>query len=84
MENLKKYIIDWFLENSFCDIADIENSLDKNYFELGWIDSMQFINFIADIEDDFDISFVNDEFQNRKFATINGLVEIITEKSEGK
>ena len=54
--------------------------LSENYFKNGWLDSLKFIELINDVEQEFEILFSNDEFQNRKFATINGLREIITGK----
>lgn len=80
MEEIKNWIIDWFEKNSTATKTDIENNPEENYFNTGWIDSFAFINFISDIEEKFKISFSNDEFQNRDFATINGLTKIIKGK----
>ena len=63
-----------------CKKHEISKKLGENYFENGWLDSLKFIELINDVEQEFEILFSNDEFQNRKFATINGLKEIITGK----
>ena len=81
--NSKKWLINWFKKNSLIKIREIEQHLDENYLENGWIDSFKFILFITDIENNFKIKFSNDEFQNRKFATINGLSKIIYDKKNG-
>lgn len=83
MEEIIGWLINWFVENSDFSKEVIENNLDSNYFEQGWIDSFSFINFISDMEEKFDISFSNDEFQNREFATVNGLAKIIEGKVNG-
>ncbi len=77
---IQDYIVDWFEQNSDVTKDKILSNLDENYLEKGWIDSFKFISFISDVEDHFNVRFENDEFQNRSFATINGLVKIIESK----
>ena len=81
--NSKSWIIQWFVNNSNLSENEINENLEENYLIKGWIDSLKFISFISDIENEFKISFSNDEFQNRKFATVNGIVKIIEEKTNG-
>lgn len=81
--DIQRWLINWFVENSDFSKEDVESNLDSNYFEQGWIDSFSFINFISDMEEKFEISFSNDEFQNREFATVNGLAKIIEGKING-
>lgn len=76
----KSWIVKWFSDNTNLTENEIIANLDENYLTKCWIDSLKFISFISDIENEFKIIFSNDEFQNRKFATINGLVQIIEEK----
>lgn len=78
--NIKEWIIDWFTKNSDVEKDEIEKNLDENYMLKGWIDSLTFVNFITDLETHFNITFLNDEFQNRSFATINGLTKILEDK----
>jgi len=80
---VKKWIIDWFAENSAINTEEIKLKTSESYFENQWLDSYAFINFVSDIEKEFSISFSNDEFQDRKFSTIDGLTEIIEEKING-
>ncbi len=74
---IQTWLIDWFAENTSETRTDIAANISKNYFDLGWIDSIKFIQFLGDVEDDFDIEFSNDQFQDRDFATINGLTTIM-------
>ena len=61
-----------------------KKKINENYFEKGWIDSLKFIDLITQIEEEFSIRFSNDEFQDRKFSTIEGLAKIIERKNVKK
>ena len=76
----KDWIINWFESNTNATKEEIKNGMSNNYFEKGWIDSLQFISLITDLENNFKINFSNEEFQNRTFSTIDGLSILI----EGK
>ena len=78
--DVENWLFDWFEKNTPAKKHEISKKLSENYFENGWLDSLKFIELINDVEQEFEILFSNDEFQNRKFATINGLREIITGK----
>ena len=72
--------LNWFQENTNVLQHEINENRDENYFIKGWIDSLKFISFISDIENQFKISFLNNEFQDRKFSTINGIIKILEVK----
>lgn len=74
------WLIDWFAKRTGLDRDEISQNINENFLTKGWIDSLAFISFITDVEEKFDISFSNDEFQDRKFSTILGLSKIIGEK----
>jgi len=78
------WVISWFEENTNIKSEYIRQNLDKMYFEQGWIDSFKFIVFVNDIEEHFNITFSNEEFQNREFSTIFGLSKIIEGKCHAK
>jgi len=82
--NINVWIINWFVNNSNLDKKEIKEKSHTSYLENGWIDSFKFINFISDIEEHFGITFSNDEFQNRSFSTIDGLMKIIQSKINEK
>ncbi len=82
--DIKKWIIDWFSENTTIDSQEIIKNTNENYFAKKWINSLKFIILISAIEENYQITFSNDEFQDRKFATIDGLEEIITAKLNAK
>ncbi|HSH01834.1 MAG TPA: acyl carrier protein [Anaerolineae bacterium] len=55
-----------------------------NYFDAGLIDSFAVIELIEAIEQEFDIEFDEDDFQDRRFVTMAGLSEIIQERKDKK
>lgn len=79
-DNIKMWITEWFKNNVGIKEEDIVAGISENYFDAGWIDSFKFISFIQDIEQNYEIRFNNDEFQNKTFTTIKGLSSLIKEK----
>jgi D-alanine--poly(phosphoribitol) ligase subunit 2 len=53
---------------------------DQNYFDSNAIDSFGVIEMIEEIEDHFKLKFRQHDFQDRRFATVAGLAEIINER----
>lgn len=51
-----------------------------NYVESGYIDSFGLIQFIATLEDEYQIEFTDAELQNPEIKTIGGLMKIMSEK----
>lgn len=78
MENIKKWLEDWFVSNSAVAKEDLDE--EKNYVENEWIDSFQFLNLISDIETEFQISFVDEDFDKEDIMVMKGLLEIISSK----
>ena len=64
------------------DISSIneEYLLECNLFEEGFIDCMGIMNMVMELEEEFDFSFTAEDFQDRRFSSILGLKEIISEK----
>ncbi len=80
--NVKEWLINWFKINSDLTKEEIENNTNDDYLAKGWIDSFKFVSFITEIEEEFKITFSTDEFQNRLFATLEGLDKIIEARIE--
>lgn len=84
MNDISKWIINWLVSNCGADEAEVYANMDGNYFLAGYIDSFQFINMIADVEEEFGVEFDNDQFENRSFSTVNGLSKIIKEMKKNE
>jgi acyl carrier protein len=82
--DIQSWVVSWFSKNTDVSKEEVVENISQNYFEMGWIDSLQFISFISDIEREFGIHFSNDEFHDRSFATVQGIVGIIERKAKEK
>lgn len=80
--NVKEWLINWFEKNSELTREEIENNITDDYLAKCWIDSFKFVLFVTEIEEEFKITFSTDEFQNRAFATLEGLGKIIGARIE--
>lgn len=80
--NIKEWLINWFEKNSDLTKEEIENNVSDDYLAKGWMDSFKFVSFVTEIEEEFKITFSTDEFQNRAFATLEGLSKIIEARIE--
>tara|TARA_X000001036_G_C20658984_1_gene798147 strand:+ start:1454 stop:1702 length:249 start_codon:yes stop_codon:yes gene_type:complete len=76
-DKYKQYLVEWFQSKTKSNDLDCYD----NYMNLGYIDSLEIILLIEEIETKFKISFDQNDFQNRKFSTINGLAELISSKA---
>lgn len=74
---VQEWLINWFAQNAKADREELYKNISENYFQLGYIDSFEFITLIGDIEDEFNIEFENDQFEDRSFSTIKGMTTII-------
>ncbi len=80
MSRVKDYIID-YIQREYDLPKDIDTD-SFNYMENGYIDSMGLIQFVVLLEDEFSITFDDEELSLPEFKTIGGLEKIITEKME--
>jgi acyl carrier protein len=88
-KELKAEVQDW-LTNWFAGRAKIEakigkslpkTPLDTDYFEAGWLTSMEVVEFVTEIEQRFGIQFSDRDLQDPRFVTIAGLTELILARS---
>jgi acyl carrier protein len=84
-EELKAQVQDWLTE-WFVGRAKIGKSLpgmvqDVDYFEAGWLTSMEVVEFVTEIEQQFGMQFSDRDLQDPRFVTIAGLTELILERS---
>lgn len=77
--NTAAWLTEWFKERNKTKNIDVAANAGNNYFELGLIDSLEIVSLIVEAENKFGIKFNEKNFQDRRFATINGLAEIIDE-----
>lgn len=76
----KEYILKWLQEELSICIDNQEDFCKSNYLESGLIDSMGFVQLIAEIEDYFEITMTEEDFENPELMTIYGLINLVEEK----
>jgi acyl carrier protein len=78
---VQTWLQDWFESRAKNSKQGSRASLDIDYFEAGWLTSMEVVEFITEIEQHFGMQFSDDDMQDRRFVTIAGLTELIVERS---
>lgn len=84
MEDVAHWLLDWFKRRSPVPGEDAEQQIRLNYYDEGLIDSFGVIELINEIEEHFGIEFSEDNFQDRRFPTIEGLSNLIIELMKSK
>jgi len=78
MKNEKQWLVEWFRARGPLP-ESTEEAARTYYFEKGLIDSMDIVDLVTEVEKEFEVRFSEQHFQDRRFATIGGLAEIIAE-----
>lgn len=82
--NVQNWMIEWFIKNGNNERQMIEDNLNNNYVEVGLVDSFGFIQLIADVEEEFKISFNDSDFVDEKLFTIQGMCERVLERAKNE
>lgn len=78
MAEVREFILDRLQkEYSFKEGTDIEKI---NYVEKGYMDSLGLIQFIGELEDEFDIEFSDEEMMDDSFRVVGSLIDLVTKK----
>lgn len=78
MANVKEFVTE-YIQREYTIPSDVD-IMSLNYVESGYIDSMGFIQFIATLEDEFEISFTDNDMNNPDMRVVGKLIEIINKK----
>ena len=70
------WLLDWFAARGEASALKAED----NYYDKGAIDSFSIIELIEEVESRFGIRFGDTDFRDKRFPTVAGLAELITEK----
>lgn len=77
MHDYQTWLINWFARHA----PHITLSPKDNFFSAGTIDSLGVIELIEEMEQTFSVRFSQDDFQDQRFSSVDGLVEMLKEKS---
>lgn len=78
--DIKEWLIDWFANHSSMNAAELEAASKEDYLKSGIIDSFAFVTLISDIDDEYEITFTNEDFLDPRFSNIEGLAAMISER----
>jgi acyl carrier protein len=76
---VKQWLTDWFAARAKLGKSVPEAVQDVDYFEAGWLTSMEVVEFVTEIEQHFGMQFSDRDLQDARFVTIAGLTELILE-----
>lgn len=80
MDSVKDFIVD-YIQREYT-IPEDTDILNLNYVEEGYIDSMGLIQFIAVIEDEFNITFTDEDLASEDVKVVGKMVNLVASKME--
>ena len=80
--NIEEFIVD-YLQREYTIPEDVDIKK-LNFVDEAYIDSLGMINFIVELEDNFDITFTDEEIASDEFKVVGTLTELIEKKLENK
>lgn len=79
MSEVREYVLDALQrEYTFKAGVDVDSI---NYIEEGYMDSLGLLQFIVELEDEFGITFTEEELASPEFRKVGSLIALIEEKS---
>jgi acyl carrier protein len=82
---VQDWLTSWFVARSKIGREAVEmaaSALRKtDYFDAGWLTSMEVVEFVTEIEQQFAMQFSDRDLQDSRFVTIAGLAELIVARS---
>lgn len=78
MTDIKEFVTE-YIQREYTVPEDVD-IMTLNYIEVGYIDSMAFIQFISTIEDEYDIEFEVEDIENPKLRIVGKLIDFIQAK----
>lgn len=78
MNNVKEFVID-YIQREYTVPAEVD-IMTLNYVEEGYVDSLGFVQFIAILEDEFDIQFSEEEMSNPDIKIVGKLISLVESK----
>ena len=79
INTVKEFVLN-YLQREYTLPEDID-AMELNYVDFGYVDSLALIQFIATIEDEFGISFTDDELSNPDIKVVGKLIQMIFDKA---
>ena len=78
-DEIGRWVCELFEKKGTVPGATLEEKLKTDYFETGLVDSLGVVELIGELEQKYAVRFLDKHFQERRFSTIGGLAEIVSE-----
>lgn len=78
MQDVKSFVLD-YIQREYTVPSEVD-IMALNYIESGYVDSLGLIQFIATIEDEFEIAFSDEELENDDIKVVGKLIAMIEKK----
>lgn len=81
---VQEWLLQWFVARAKIGKASAQapdSWSNADYFAAGWLTSMEVVEFVTEIEQNFGMQFTDRDLQDSRFVTIAGLTELILERS---
>ncbi len=83
---MQSWLTDWFVtrgkvHTNVTSAVPADTLSKTDYFEAGWLTSMEVVELVTEIERQFAVQFSERDLQDPRFVTIAGLTELIIERS---
>ena len=82
MTDIKEFVTE-YIQREYTVSADVD-IMALNYIEAGYIDSMGLLQFIATLEDEFNISFTDEDMSSPDIKVVGTLIAMIEKKIEAQ
>jgi acyl carrier protein len=79
-EDVQSWLKNWFVSRAKIT-QQTSDPFHIDYFAAGWLTSMEVVEFVTDIEAQFNMQFTDHDLQDSRFVTMAGLTELILERS---
>jgi D-alanine--poly(phosphoribitol) ligase subunit 2 len=79
LSEVQGWLMEWFQKRGRYDNITGIDTLHADYFASGLLKSLEVIEFVCEIEERFGVAFSETNFQDRRFSTVAGLSQIISE-----
>ncbi|WP_347723810.1 acyl carrier protein [Lysinibacillus capsici] len=76
--DIREYVLTSLQEKH--EIEKLENLDELNYVEEGYVDSFGLVQFVFDLEEQFNITFSDEEMMSKDFQIVGKLIQLIEDK----
>ena len=80
-EQAQQWLVEWFRNHRKIGKHTPEQLIDLDFLEAGMLSSMEIVELITEVENNFGIQFLDADFQDARLVKISGLAELIAERA---